>query len=491
MIKHSLVLSLLFASFLAASGQPVRGTLRVHPDNPRYFTDDTGKAIYLTGSHTWENLQDMGLPGDKKFDYPEYLAMMKRHGHNFIRLWMFEQPRMASWTSDSIVIEPLPFARTGPGSAKDGKAKFDLTKFNQPYFERLRKRIMEAGRENIYVSVMLFQGWCLDRTNFGVGDPFPFLPYNATNNINGISAPYTTEDYDDKPSLHSLKISPQLLRVQEAYVKKVVETVNDLDNVLFEVINEGGATDWQYHMINFIKETERTMPKQHLVGMTHRGDQAQTNQALFDSPADWISPNATPIAWKHGDTTVMSSFKFNPPPSAGKKIIITDTDHLWGHGGDYKWVWKSFMRGLHPIFMDPWEPLPGKKDEDKTAGWFYDESGINKDDRDYPAYDLIRRNMGYTRRYALRVDLVHMIPRPELSSSGYCLANEGKSYLVYLPEGGRAILDLSKAKGEFALEWFIPATNTTVKSPLPMDGGGRINVEPPTSLDAVLYLEKN
>lgn len=29
------------------------GPLRVHPTNPRYFTDGRGKAIYLTGSHFW------------------------------------------------------------------------------------------------------------------------------------------------------------------------------------------------------------------------------------------------------------------------------------------------------------------------------------------------------------------------------------------------------------------------------------------------------
>ena len=31
--------------------------LTVHPTNSRYFTDGSGKSIYLTGSHTWNNLQ--------------------------------------------------------------------------------------------------------------------------------------------------------------------------------------------------------------------------------------------------------------------------------------------------------------------------------------------------------------------------------------------------------------------------------------------------
>jgi len=38
----------------------IRGPLRVHPQNPRYFTDDGKRVVYLTGSHTWSNLQDMG-----------------------------------------------------------------------------------------------------------------------------------------------------------------------------------------------------------------------------------------------------------------------------------------------------------------------------------------------------------------------------------------------------------------------------------------------
>ena len=53
------------------------GPLRAHPDNGRYFTDESGAAIYLTGSHTWDNLQDIGRPGDPPFPYAEYLEFMQ------------------------------------------------------------------------------------------------------------------------------------------------------------------------------------------------------------------------------------------------------------------------------------------------------------------------------------------------------------------------------------------------------------------------------
>ena len=36
------------------------GPLRRHPKNSRYFANAQGQAILLTGSHTWNNLVDMG-----------------------------------------------------------------------------------------------------------------------------------------------------------------------------------------------------------------------------------------------------------------------------------------------------------------------------------------------------------------------------------------------------------------------------------------------
>src|SRR5712692_8831749 len=69
---------------------PATGPLRVSNINPRYFTDGSGRAIYLTGSHTWNNIQDMS--GDKPLPdgFSGYLDWLQSHNHNFIRLWMVE-----------------------------------------------------------------------------------------------------------------------------------------------------------------------------------------------------------------------------------------------------------------------------------------------------------------------------------------------------------------------------------------------------------------
>src|SRR6516162_4109210 len=77
----------------AQEGRDAMGPLRVHPKNPRYFADGNGRAVYLTGSHTWANLQDQG-PKDppKPFDYGAYLDFLVERNHNVIRLWAWSRP---------------------------------------------------------------------------------------------------------------------------------------------------------------------------------------------------------------------------------------------------------------------------------------------------------------------------------------------------------------------------------------------------------------
>lgn len=234
--------------------------------------------------------------------------------------------------------------------------------------------------------------------------------------------------------------------------------MNGFDNVLYEISNEThpGSTDWQYHMIRFVKRCEKDLPKQHPVGMTYQNRNGK-NETLFASPADWVSPNRD------------GGFRDNPPDMQGRKVVLSDTDHLWGIGGDAVWVWKSVTRGLNPIFMDT-----------------YDGRVLGKV---RPEDDAPRRAMGLAIEVSRCFDLARAIPRGALSSTGYCLAEPGVAYLVFAPEGGEFEVDLTASVELFSVEWRDSATGELVKGTA-VSGGAKRTFEAPFGGATVLYLQQ-
>ncbi len=450
----------------AANGQgevqPARGPLKVLESNPRWFTDGSGRAVCLAGSHVWQSLQDNGLlirgavsNPPPVFDYDAYLGFLRQHNHNFFRLWRWEVTKWTDNYNDGNVkyCRPHPWLRTGPGAANDGAPKFDLTKFDPEYFERLRSRVEKARDSGIYISVMLFEGWALQFT-----DGWKNHPFHSANNINGIEADLNGDGIGTEFNLlNTTEGGLRIRELQEQYVRHVVDTVNDLDNVLYEICNEshGQSTEWQHQMIRFVKEYEARKPKQHPVGMTFQY-KGGTNEILFNSPADWISPNP-------GDAK--QSYRDEPCATCSTKVVVNDTDHLWGHtGGDSIWVWRSFTRGLNVLFMEEILPSPTWQDSARQA-------------------------MGQVLRWAARVNLAAMRPEQSLSTTGYCLADRGREYLVFQSNKGEFNVNLKEAAGTFSVTWFNVNMNreTTAKS---VEGGVARTFTTPFPGPAVLYLKR-
>jgi hypothetical protein len=102
-------------------------------------------------------------------------------------------------------------------------------------------------------------------------------------------------------------------------------------------------------------------------------------------------------------------------------------------------------------------------------------------------WDPLRDAMGRTLAYAKRMNLEAAVPHEELASTGFCLANPGREYLVYLPQGGDVTVDLSGASGTLNTEWMQPVEGTTIRGE-PTVAGDRRVMKAPFAGDAVLYL---
>jgi hypothetical protein len=489
------------------SGGDALGPLVVSEKNPRYFSvagDPGGRAVYLAGSHIWHNLQDGIGPGQacsddpERMDFGEYLDFLEERGHNFIRLWRWEQFRSYTAAADyHLCMVPQPWARTGPGEASDGNPKFDLDRFDDAFFDRLRERVTAAGKRGMYVAVMLFEGWGLHLSSAPLhveGHPF-----HAMNNVNGVGIE-SILDYQVLP------LDPRVQEFQEAYIRQVLDSVHDLPNVLWEVANEssgggkvdldfakflgqdsvpdwGDSTEWQYWVIDAVKRHEEEMNYEpHPMGMTMQfpvADQTKVNDPLFASKAEWISPGFEEPGWFPGNPDLPESGWFADPPAAdGRKVVIADTDHFAPGGGNALWAWRTFLRGHHPILMD-FGIIGGVNPADPKAGG----------PLAFEPFEPARFAMGDTVRYAKRMNLIEMEPRGDLCSTGYALAKPGVEYLVLQPTPTERFTVTLEPR-TYSVEWFGVADRQTVEGgDVTAEGDGRVSFEPPFQATAsVLYL---
>ena len=282
--------------------------------------------------------------------------------------------------------------------------KFDLSQPNEKYFELVHYFIEEIEKRDMYCSIMMFGSGI----SFRKKDSYEKRnAWNPQNNIN----PQTSTI---KVGADFYSMAPGLLSLQEDHVRRVIDHLNHFDNFAWEIINEAelpASKEWQYHMIRYIRDYEKTKPKQHLIIMS--GGNNEAKGSLEDSPADIISPD-----------TSFQDYKDGGPAAYVEKIVVNDTDHLWGFSKVEqaevyrKWVWKTFLRGNHAVFMDD-----------------YDSFINGNNGQVNPAYDLIRKNLGYTVDYSMRFsDLALMVPDTEIASTRYALVNAGQEYLVYFPD---------------------------------------------------------
>jgi hypothetical protein len=456
---------------------PIAGPLTVST-NPRYFQDAKGRALILAGSHTWNNLQDWGTNGmAQPFDFTGYVNFLVQHGHNFTLLWQVEEakfcglPTLAS-NSPAITSAPLPWARTGPGNADDGGLKFDLTKFDQTFFDRMRSRVSQLNAAGIFVGVYMFTGEFLNVYRCPGSDGYPLT---GANNVNSVDAGGGDGAYE-------MTATNGVTAVQDAMADKMVDTLNDLPNVLWIVSEEASANTywWQNHIIAHVRAYEAKKPKQHPIGLGAVGQDSQ----LYNTDADWVAPFA----------------EISPSMTCGTgtpkcKVNLNDSDHsyfgMWNNTvqQNRNYAWENFVRGNQVAFMDPYLVYYPRENRNNCSS---PKNGICSavDTR----YDNFRDNLGYILAYSRKLNLKAAEPSTTLCYPHTCLGQTpavGTELLVYASEGGTITVDLSKSTGRtMSFEWFNPVTGKVVMNGTVPGGNVKQTFTPPAGLtaDSVLYI---
>src|SRR6266700_4959702 len=282
------------------------GPLKKSTVNTRYFVDPGGNGVFLSGSHTWNDVQDTDQSASPAaFPFANYVSMLKGDGQNATILWRKDMPRECGWNSGTWNLQPQPWLRsTTISGASDGGNKFDLTQFNQQFFDRMHAEALTLQQNGIYAIMELFDGSNVAGYRCGTTSPTgDGYPLTGVNNINSVDDGYVSGSGGEGSFI--MQTNNAVSNAEDAYVKKMLDTMNDLQNVVYELAEEQPietSTFWIPHMYGLIKTYEAGgtwegtpypgEPLQHLVGV---GAFSCTGNdpTLYASNVDWIAPTVT------------------------------------------------------------------------------------------------------------------------------------------------------------------------------------------------------
>jgi hypothetical protein len=449
------------------SNAPSSKALSIYPPNRAYFQSPDGQPIVMIGDYEASPTAPTGVPMDPNYDYGLFFDTLKENGLNFAKVWIFYgvEAEYDSETSfdDYHRFNLLPYLRTGPGLANDGRPKYDLTQFNPYYFERMAAACAAARARGIYLHLVLIDGWI-----FRIPALWKFHAYNIDNNVNHVDGDPKRTGMSTDPEQGSCSLgNVRVLEVEKAYLRRIVDAVNDFDNVLFEVSNENYYNlEWEVSVAKFAHEYEKSKPRQHLVMPLDLPDHDYGGVTYGAAPQ-----NDHTKSWKTWDLAQLHAKLLAARDL--KQPLIYDTDGIESNDNPVqrKGFWTAFVSGGYVNYTDySFQPEIGG-----------DERGLRRAE--------LRRQLGYLADFTRQVRFWEMHPADIVrSGDAYALASSREA-ILYLPSGGDVEVDLRGMPGSLRAKWFNPRNGLFGESSA-VTGGKTQRFTAPDFHDWVLYLQK-
>lgn len=301
---------------------PVDGPLQLHPQNPHYFLYQ-GRALALITS-----AEHYGAVLNLDFDYGTYLRTLSEEGMNYTRIFTgsyFEIPG-ESFGIVNNTLAPAPTRVITPWSivvdARTGSREYDLSSWNEKYFQRLHDFMRAAAELDIIVEVTLFSSIYRDAH-------WDICPQNPANNIN-------MESELDRFNAQTLN-NGELLSFQLDFVRKMVNELNAYDNFFFEIQNE----PWSDHAVpvyNIINKEDLRVGD-----WTYKADFAdEASMAWQEKIALTIVEEENGLEKKHLIAQNYTNFKA-PIPEVGEHISIINFHYAWPDAVEWNYHYNKVL----------------------------------------------------------------------------------------------------------------------------------------------------
>jgi hypothetical protein len=421
----------------AAIAQENHEPLALHPDNGHYFLFRGKPTVIVTSAEHY------GAVLNLDFDYVKYLDELAAHGLNNTRTWAgayCEDDKSFNISRNTLAPAKgrfiCPWARSDQPGYANGGNKFDLTKWDDAYFKRLKDFLAQASKRGVIVEMNLF-------CPFYEESMWRISPQNAANNINNVGRCKREEAY-------TLDKNDGLLKVHEEMTRKIVRELNEFDNLYFEVCNEpyfGGVTmEWQHRIVDTIVAAEKELPNKHLVSLN-------------------IANGSKKIENQHPAVSIFN-FHYASPPTA-----VAENYRLNKVIGDNETGFKGTKDDHYR--MEAWEfilaggGLYNNLDYSFTVGH---EDGTYE----YPEKQPGGGNRGFRRQMKVLKDFIHGFNFVRMKPAGgvigglgkderaTVLAEEGKQYAAYLRIKAPKQISIKLPAGTYEADWINVMTGKTI-----------------------------
>lgn len=453
-MKHFFLFLCLLALLTSCNRKTNEPPIALHPENPHYFLYKGKPTVLITSGEHY------GAVLNPDFDYAKYLETLAADGLNMTRVFTgaYVEP-VGAFKIEQNTLAPrpgrfiCPWLRTAiPGYANGGN-KFDLTKWDDEYFNRLKDFMSEAEKRNIIVELALFCPFYGDHQ-------WQLSPMNDINNING-GAPA------DRTHVYTLDKSQSLLAVQENLVKKIIQELKPFNNLIYEICNEpyfGGVTmEWQHHMAALIREEEREFSHPHLISQN-------------------IANGSQKIEDPHPAVSVFN-FHYATPP-----IAVAQNYHLNKVIGDNETGFKGNADSTYR--KEGWACILAGGALYNNLDYSFTQEQENGTFQ-YPATQpgggspALRRQLHYLQQFISSFDYLRMKPdtavivNREEFRTAYALAEEGTQYGIYIFGQGPFELQLSIPEGMYDVEFTDPLTGKSEKGNA-LNADGNVEISTPS-----------
>ncbi|MBF0431109.1 MAG: T9SS type A sorting domain-containing protein [Fibrobacteria bacterium] len=383
----------------------------------------------------------------------------------------------------------LPWARSTEGTACDGLPKYDLTKYNDWYFDRLKAFADYCDKKGTVMLHNFYMQHNLLETNAHYAD----FPWRSGNSIQNTGMP------SSNPAANAFYDTTNTARneLQRAYIRKCLNTLGDYHNVIHLVSEEytGGAAFMKF-WLNTVRAWEKETGKTVKIGLgctKNVMDVFEDDPDIFliDLRYFWYEKNGNLYA-PAGGTEVPGRYTqvgtINSSTSAEQIYRQTkeyrdahpDAAIVHGFNPDRKLLWSFLMGGGSLAISSLQYPNASSSNPYPTSSYVATKGW----DQVQHTYEFIVNN--------LHVDFLNLKTSDKIKANTdniWCLADSGVNYLVYSTYGREIELDLSGDPAEFDAKWLDPRTGAlTDANGGKVTGGNTIKLSPPGGDDYALWL---